>query len=218
MCVFANPATTATAMLLLLPPQIVSAATYDIFGKVTQSSGLTSPAPGVVLADYPAIGSTGVLTVRLDGADTAALPILGYSEDIGASVSIGGWSAEIFEYSGTYGNGIYIESSYSSTSLYMVGSPGIGAGDPGETLAGSLVFSFDPARTSAPATFGDLRHEIESGVARARFSFNGTINGEFVEFAFKQVPTPVPLPAAGVLLISAMGGMVLTRRSRQRQG
>lgn len=197
------------ATLAILAPMSAVAATYTVPGTVTLSSGKVEPVPGTVLADYPAVGSMGTITYSLDGADSDLLPAWGYTMEVGANVQVGAWSAAITQEAGL---GMYVESLFGNSDFMGFGTPGIGAGDPDETLAGSIRWNFKTPVASVPSTFGELRAEIESGNAMAYFSFNGTINGEFVEFAISETPAAVPLPGGSVLLLSGLAAMAAARR------
>lgn len=89
----------------------------------------------------------------------------------------------------------------------------IGAGVAG-TLAGSYAVSSASFDALVPTTLGDLLAILSAPDAFAHFTFNGTAGDEFVALVAQSMPPTVPLPAGALLLMTGLGGLVLTRRRR----
>lgn len=208
--------------LALAVPQMGQARTVTVTGMVTLSSGLVQLSDGTVVADYPAVGSVGTLTYTLAENDlgevdpaSSFLPFTPFDpRPVTATATVGSFSAGIIP---TAPNGeTYLESIFSSPGLTGFSTRTIGQGTVGETFAGGLRFTFSPGLASAPTTWNDLFAAIDSGAARATLSWNGTKDGEFIQFAMTQAePAPIPLPGGAPLVMAGFAGFaVLRRRSR----
>ena len=109
---------------------------------------------------------------------------------------------------GFSGGARFSNGSFSNIVISLTGAncPALGC-----TLAGSFLVQTPGA--SAPNTFADVEAMLNDPTSTVRFSFNGTVQGESINFVAESVVPAVPLPASGLLLVGAVGAM-WRRRSR----
>lgn len=141
------------------------------------------------------------------GVDVALDPALA-----GAWGSIGGLSSSL-SHTTVFGFNERARFSNGDFSGIEVALAGGDCGLLGCTFAGNFSV-YGPAGSGTPTTFADVEALLNDPTSTVRFSFNGTAAGEFVGFAAESSPaTPIPLPAGGVLLLTALGaGAALRRR------
>lgn len=107
-------------------------------------------------------------------------------------------SATVNALSTMFRGGVTFEWLESGLSLFVAQSRRQFSGDLDNMIAAN---SFDTLRV----TFGDPRRRLNAADGgRAHFSV-----------AFEAAPAPVPLPAGGLLLLSALGGIAVLRRRRK---
>lgn len=206
-------------------PHLAEARTVTVSGIVTLSSGLVEDPEGGVIADYPAVGSIGSLTYTIgendlgevDPTTSFLLGALFAPRPVTATATVGSFQGGMIP---TAPKGeTELESVFSTTGVTGFSTRSIGQGISGETFAGGLRFTYSPALASAPATWGDLFAAIDSGDARASLSWNGTLQGRFIQFAITQTePAPVPLPGTAPLMAAGLAGLAMLRRSRRGVG
>ncbi len=206
----------ATAVSLTALPAV--AATFAFNVKVVESIDAV-PSPTF---DLPDVGTVGTVTFLLDAAtlDSDGDPLTGVNVDAplsqslaDAEATIGGLTSDLSDVSifGFPGGARFSNGSFSNIIIALAGADCIALSC---TLAGS--FSILKPGAPAPTLFADVEALLLDPDAVARFSFNGTVQGEFVSFVAESVPTPViPLPAGGVLLLSGLIGFAAFR-GRQR--
>ena len=202
-------------------PMLAEARTFTVDGMVTLSTGLVSDPDGGAIVDYPPVGSLGQLVFSLgeNGAgpvdpNASFLVAPGDTLPFDADVHVGGFNTGFM---GTGPDGeVQIESLFADMNHVRFSGRRIGQGIMGETFAGSLKLLFTPALAEAPTTWNDLFDAIDSGSVLAALSFNGTIQGQYAEFAFEQTPpvAPVPLPATVMFLLTGLAGFAAARRRK----
>jgi hypothetical protein len=205
--------------LALTVPDLAEARTVTVAGIVTKSTGLVQHPDSTVVADYPLIGSIGTLTYTIGKNDlgevdptTSFWPSMAFEpQPVTATANVGSFSGGIIP---TAANGeTEMETVFTSTGQTRFSTRTVGLGVTGETYAGSLRFTFSPALAAAPTTWSDLFAAIDSGDALASLSWNGTLEGNFIEFEMTQVePAPIPLPGSAPLLMAGAAGLALLRR------
>lgn len=207
----------ATAVSITALPAM--AATFAFNVQVVESIDVV-PSPTF---DLPDVGTVGTVTFLLDAAtlDSDGDPLTGINVDsplpqslADAEATIGGLTSGLSEVSifGFPGGARFSNGSFSNIIISLAGADCIALSC---TLAGS--FSILKPGAPAPTLFADVEALLLDPDAVARFSFNGTVQGEFVSFVAESVPTPViPLPAGGILLLSGLMGFAAFR-GRQRK-
>ncbi len=80
------------------------------------------------------------------------------------------------------------------------------------TIAGGFSIFSAAFGAAEPTTLNDVFTILSAPDAVALLSFNGTAEEEFVDFRAESTPAPIPLPAGGLLLLTALGGLAVARR------
>lgn len=212
--------------VLVLVPAMAQASSvgWSEAGVVTMSSGrVTVPDRGAV-SDYPAKGRAVVINSYLEFADPDDALDPGFSGflPLWMSASFYRDNGDFFEASfGTAGDGVWVDSISLSSGSVSFNSGDIhvhdGIAKAEETLYGAFGFTFSPALTTAPATWGDLLSAWNADQLFASLSFSGTANYEPVVFAAGEdlpQPAPVPLPASALFLVAGLCGVMGFRRRR----
>jgi hypothetical protein len=177
--------------------------------------------------DLPDVGSTGIVSFNLNGAalDADGDPNTGVNLDNPLPVADAGAAAAVFgslalfadldfpTVFGFPGGARFSNGAFAGIDISLTGP---GCAGLACTLAGSFQVLVPGA--AAPTTFTEVEALLNNPNAQGIFSFNGTVQGEFVSFRAESSPAvaPVPLPASGVMLLAALGlgGLYARRRSK----
>lgn len=212
---------TAIAVLALLPLAPAWSATYTFATAVVESDD----APSVL--DLPGLGTGGTIAITFDGAALDADPTapafgMPFPELPGVSVdyiSAGLSSSLPIPSAFAFGGGVRF--SNSDFSSIEVAVPGTDCSSIDCTFAGSFYFT-GPASTPAPSNYADVEAILANPATFAAFSFNGTIapdtlpdsTDDFISFRAEAAIAPIPLPAAGWMLLTAFGLLGAARSQR----
>ena len=189
-----------------------SATTVAFFNvEVTESSFTPLPVPNAPGATLPALGDTGTVSITLPGITTANTTPFGDPDSapnagsVLAEITIGSLSAALAPGFGsvTFASDTSLRFSNGTFSGIAVSFPR----DPGATPTYAGSFTVTTAADGAtPTTFGEVAAALLDPTATVQFSFNGT-TFDGIDTSFRAVSiAPIPLPAGGVLLMTALVG------------
>lgn len=202
-----------------------SASVYDAATAGAVGSSGTSIAGGGATTYYESLldEREDVFTWRLDSGGSGSLDLRSdAARGTGASVSYGGWvsSFDSFSVDRPYTFELQYDvgglSSLGVSGNLLHGGQGGGAqGYFGNGSSGSLTGLLEPGQVysfSAYATVS-LFGSASQGVSR---NFNAGWSGPLVSLRASAVPTAVPAPGAGLLVMGGLGLMVWRRRGGRR--
>ena len=211
--------TLATALAILGPIPAAQAVTFDVV--VTQSVLTVPDGPDVPAATLPPVGTVGSLSITLNSVDGLVPGITDDSPfgDPDSDPNLGSVSASITagELSASLDFGSILFATDTRIGFANGSFAGIDVSFPREpgtldTYAGSFYVLTDPDGVT-PVTYNDVLATLMEPGARGGFSFNGTTFDGIDTFFRAETPLPpVPLPAGGLLLLSALGTVAVARR------
>ena len=200
-------------------PASAVSVTFNV--EVTESILVFPVVPTPPLAELPAPGELGTVTISLPGIDASNTTpffdpnIPPNAGSVSASVNIGSLSASLDPGVGaiTFATDTLIGFANGSFAAIDVDFPLAPLSGP--TYAGGFRLE-TPADGATPTTFGDVAAALTDPTTSLFFTFNGTTFGNFTSFRADSIGTvpPVPLPGGAILLGTAILGSAALRRRR----
>ncbi|MEO9514411.1 MAG: hypothetical protein ABJH45_12305 [Paracoccaceae bacterium] len=212
----------SAAILLSIGATFPASAVSVTFNVEVTESILVLPAgPNPPLAELPALGTLGTVTISLPGIDASNTTPFSAAEappnagSVSASVTVGSLSASLDPGVGaiTFATDTLISFANGSFAAIDVDFPL--APLAAATYAGGFRL-VTPADGVTPTTFGDVAAALTDPTTSLFFSFNGTTFGNTTSFRADSIGTvpPVPLPGGAILLGTAILGSAAFRRRR----